>query len=296
MDCEIIMRDELAERYLRHELTEREQSDYEQHFFKCSRCFGELTRLQAVQQVLLECPPISPEERPRAPTRWRLEWIIAATAAVTASVVGVALLLRGQPETEQAVHSQATGRPGVPSGQASTALTPVPPRAPERVPPSTTVATKPVPAMTPADISATLRRLAQIDAPTYRPMVLRGAIDEATTHFREGMRSYSAADYASALPALTKAAQLDPSRADISFFLGVSGLLTGDISQGRKELQRTVAMGDSPFLAEANFFLGKAHLMEGNLGSARRDLAIVAKSDSEKSRDARDLLAELERL
>lgn len=45
MDCSLIVRNELAERYLLGDLSPAEQEAYEKHYFDCPRCFGELRRL-----------------------------------------------------------------------------------------------------------------------------------------------------------------------------------------------------------------------------------------------------------
>jgi anti-sigma factor RsiW len=108
MDCSIVVRNELAERYLLGELSPAEQEWYEKHFFDCERCFMELRSLQAIQDTLRAVPPVVPARRKEfAPNPW---WKWIAAGAVAASLVG-AVLLRPVAAPERVVGNQISPAP-----------------------------------------------------------------------------------------------------------------------------------------------------------------------------------------
>lgn len=123
-----------------------------------------------------------------------------------------------------------------------------------------------------AKLSPELAALTRIDAPYYEPIRLRGATTDAQQKFRAAMERYAAGDYAAAIPGLEEAADLDPNAANISFFLGASSLLTGNLPDGIARLRHTIDLGDTPFLEEALLLAAKAEIRRGDLTSARQHL------------------------
>jgi thioredoxin-like negative regulator of GroEL len=59
-------------------------------------------------------------------------------------------------------------------------------------------------------------------------------------------------------------------------------------------LDRTVALGDTPFLEEARFALAKAHLRRGELEAAHDQLVEVVALDGDRLDEARTLLVRVE--
>jgi TolA-binding protein len=141
-----------------------------------------------------------------------------------------------------------------------------------------------------------LARLARVDPPTYLPRVLRGVADEATASFQAGMKAYVAGDYRGAIPQLRKASSLSPEKPDIAFYLAASELLSGDTAGAVTEFQRTIAMGETPFLEEAHFYLGKTYLSRSEFGAARTELEHVSQSGGETRQRAVELLGEMKNL
>ena len=290
MDCSLIVRNELAERYLLGDLSPAEQEAYEKHYFDCPRCFGELRRLQAIRDVLRADPPVTPVPK-REPVRntW---WGWAVAGAVAASLVVVALLRQPRaPEPiaatpHAAVPAEPVLSPGADAAEARAITGPVEPSA-AAAPPASAVSSA-------SRRMEVLARLARVDPPRYSPSVLRGAADEAAVAFQEGMKSYVASDYGAAIPALRKAARLDPERPDIAFFLAASELLSGDATAAIGSFERTIAMGDTPFLEEAHFYLAKACLAQGDADRARAELAAVKSLQGDRAGEAGELLAQLE--
>lgn len=144
------------------------------------------------------------------------------------------------------------------------------------------------------ELSPELAELARIEAPYYEPIRLRGIYDEAQRSFRTAMEFYAAGDYASAVPGLEEASDLDPSSPNISFFLGACYLLTDRIPDGIAELEHTVALGDTPFLEESHLLLAKAQINQGNLVSASTHLNMTIDLDGDLADEARLLLRQLQ--
>ena len=142
-------------------------------------------------------------------------------------------------------------------------------------------------------LSPELAELARITPPHYEPIRLRGASDVAQRRFRTAMEFYSAGDYASAIPGLEEAAELDPDAPNISFFLGACYLLTGRTSEGITELERTIALGDTPYLEEAFLLMAKGRLATGDRIGAENAFEEAAKMNGDLRIEARDALAKL---
>jgi tetratricopeptide (TPR) repeat protein len=138
--------------------------------------------------------------------------------------------------------------------------------------------------------------LARVEAPPYAPVVLRGPHDEAAAKFDEAMRRYVKREYAGALPGLSAAAGLKPDVPQHVFFLAVCQLLTGQLDPAVAGLQKTIALGDSPYLEEAHFYLAKARLRQGDIPAAREELGKVIDRHGRIEDDARRLLAQLDAL
>jgi tetratricopeptide (TPR) repeat protein len=138
-----------------------------------------------------------------------------------------------------------------------------------------------------------LMMLARIEPPSYIPPALRGAEDEAAERFRIGMKHYQDGLYGEAVPDLRAAAELNPERAGIRFFLGICLLLTEKTNEGIEELRKTISLGDSVYLEEAHFYLAKAYLGKGDVGAAKAELNWVQEKGSNLKEEAAQILAQL---
>jgi tetratricopeptide (TPR) repeat protein len=141
-----------------------------------------------------------------------------------------------------------------------------------------------------------LAELAQFEPPAYAPVRLRGSEDDGARHFREAMEVYSRGDWKGALPGLRAAATLDPKASHIAFYLGACALLAGETDDAIAELERTAALGDTPFLEEALFYLAKSQLRAGDVDAARRELVKVIELNGDRSAEAQGLLDRLDAL
>jgi tetratricopeptide (TPR) repeat protein len=143
------------------------------------------------------------------------------------------------------------------------------------------------------EIPSSLTMLARIEPPAYILPALRGAADEAAERFRLGMMSYVKSRYGEAVPDLRAAAELNPNRASIRFFLGICLLLTEKTDAGIEELKAAIGLGDSAYLEEAHFYLAKAFLAKGDVDGAKRELNWVQEKGSNLKEDAAQILAQL---
>jgi len=140
---------------------------------------------------------------------------------------------------------------------------------------------------------AELAELAQFEPPAYAPVRLRGSEGEAAGRFREAMELYAVGDWRGALPGLRAAAGLNPDAPHIAFYLGACALLVGETDEAITELERTAALGDTPFLEEALFYLAKAHLQAGDVTAARDALVKVILLNGDRSQEAQSLIDRL---
>jgi tetratricopeptide (TPR) repeat protein len=143
------------------------------------------------------------------------------------------------------------------------------------------------------EIPSSLLMLARIEPPSYIRPALRGAEDDAAERFQIGMKCYVEGRYGEAIPDLRTAAELNPNRAGIRFFLGICLLLTEKTNEGIGELRKTISLGDSPYLEEAHFYLAKALLRKGDVGGAKGELNWVLEKGSNLKEEAARILAQL---
>lgn len=286
MQCDEVVREEVAERYLRGALAEAEREAYELHFLECARCFGELETYRVLRQALVSSAAATPVT-PRARPHWN-PWILAAAAAVVVGVgSGLYWTFVASGETPpEAREAESRNTQEVLPG----------PARPEPESPSPAVSEIAPPAETrpPAPSAALLAALAVVQPPAYAPVLLRGAQDEARRRFRDAMLHYAEGEFSGAKMGLESAASLDPTAPDIAFFLGICALLTGQPTAAIEQLRRTIALGESPYLEEAHFFLAKAHLKAGELEAATSQLEAAIRMRGDHEREARALLQRLE--
>jgi tetratricopeptide (TPR) repeat protein len=261
LSCEDVERDEIAERYLRGELSSAAQERFEAHYFDCTPC---LERLRVLEELHAELS--RPVASPRGASRW---WRVAAAGLAAAAVIVLAVRVAQNPATSDVVDPRADA----PARAEDVTLPPPPPTA--------------------ASAGADLARLGAVEPPTYTPLQLRGTATDATREFRAAMERYAAGDYAAATPGLRRALAHDEALIQARFFLAVCELQAGRNDEAAQELQRVIARGESPYLEEAHFLLAKARIRQGDVAAARAELARVVALDGDRRREATQLLAQL---
>lgn len=274
MNCEQVLKSDIVEKYILSQLSVAEHEAFEQHYFECERCFEELQTCRALQVALNETGPVMHTDQVEEPLRWMWTWGVAAVALVLLTI-GFMLWSR---------------RP---------ALGPSPPVAvttpPRREPADTQLhARSDAQASTAQSTVPTLSQLAQFQPPHYVPSILRGAEDEANGKFREAMKYYERGEYASSIPILIVASQVDSKAANISFFLGICYLETGHTDAAIEALRKTEALGDSPYLEETHFYLAKALIRKGDVNGARKELRETIQLRGDIEEKAQRLLGQLQ--
>lgn len=258
MNCDQVMKGEIAEKYLLGELGEADQEAFEQHYFECPRCFQELETYRALQGELKQAAPAILAE----PVGRRIGWAWAAAAAGVLLVVGISTWLRQEGPAPPSVQA--------PAQQAPTVQEPAQPSVPS------------------------LSELAQVQPPPYVPATLRGPEDEARRQFRQAMQHYLKGDFQAAIPELRSAYRLDPKAPNIGFYLGACLLLTNDTDGAIKQLRAVTALGETPYLEEAHFYLAKAYLRKADLNGAQAEFNKTIQLQGERQKEAQELLDQIE--
>jgi len=293
--CAWIERDEIFEDYVRHALGPQDREAFEAHYFECPACADRLQTFQALRAELAAMPAEAPASHPAPGRRWWW-WALAPVAATCVLAVAVFLWFRtpARPASPAvvAVAPPATAPNAAPLMPPSTgSAAPSSAAASSAVPVAATTAEAPQGlASAIVDVSA----LVHVDPPLYVPVALRGPRDEAAEQFEAAMRLYRAGDYAGALEGLRAAEAMNPDRPRTRFFLGVSQLLLGQNTDAAASFERTIALGESPYLEEAHFYLAKAWLRQGRLPAARRELQRTIARHGGLEQDARQLIGQLD--
>jgi anti-sigma factor RsiW len=154
------------------------------------------------------------------------------------------------------------------------------------------------PAVVPPRYAAVLRvlpALASVEPAAYEETPTRGIPTHAETLFRDAMRVYKNREWMAASEGLRASLREDATAPAPRFFLGVSLLLAGRITEGVRELE-AVASGGSPFAEEARFDLAKGYLLMGRNQDALAALATIAGRSGDFAARASALQVELGRM
>jgi tetratricopeptide (TPR) repeat protein len=141
-----------------------------------------------------------------------------------------------------------------------------------------------------------LQLLARVEAPPYKPPVLRGAADDAERQYRAAMLNYARGDYGGAADGLKAALASDPEAAGPRFYLGVCDLLLGRVDDAVTELRRADSVGKTLYQEEARFFLAKALIARRDVAAASQTLEAIVPLAGDRQADARNLLEQLRNL
>ncbi len=289
---------EAAERYVDGSMDELERTSFEDHFFACEDCFRTVQALEDARSVLAESAlPEASHKTGGSRGSGRglpVQWMAAAATLIV--VVGLSVMVR-----------RATSPVGVPPG--TEAIAKVPSDPPQAAVPSAQMpapAAAPAPSTVPAPAPQSparpkndgrLERWALVVPPQYVPMTTRSGQDqdaeEGSRRFEQAMTHYSAGRYREAAEGLQGLAERAPAAAHVHFFLGISELMTDNVSRASSALQRSADSGVSPYADEAHFYLAKVAFRAGDLTTAARELEMAVEREAGPEGDAAKLLAEL---
>ena len=264
MSCDVLERQDTAERYLLDQLTGVERDEFERHFLECDSCAALLETNLALQTELQLHPPPLPSVAAVRHRAWI--WAPALASVLVVSGLGIWWSLAHQQRPSTVAAPSASG---VHSG--------------------------PAPSTAPSRPAAVIEQLARVAPPPYVAATLRGPEDRAQEGFRKAMQYYVKGDYGAAIGGLRSAAIASPRTPAFSFYLGACYLLTNQVEDGVDALRRTVSLGDSAYFESAHFLLGKAYLAEGKVPAAKAELQTTVRLRGSKETEARDILDQLSR-
>jgi TolA-binding protein len=142
----------------------------------------------------------------------------------------------------------------------------------------------------PTQRSDQFAELARFEAPTWNPVIVRGASEARSKAVREAMKTYHAGDYRSAARQLRA---VHPQTPEVEFYLGICDIESGDVAAGAAGLRRVIADGDTPWLEQAHFYLAKALLGSGDTAGASDQLKQVLAIHGDYAGEATKLLSAL---
>jgi TolA-binding protein len=257
------------EQYVEGTLPDEQAQKFEDHYFDCPVCLGELQALQTAQTVLRQNPiAVSQPKRVLAwPTNWNRMTTFGALAAVLLlAFFGFRLIVHG------------------PQQSGNVAVTPAPSRQ-----------TQPAPATpdTPTDSQPTVEiaQLADLRLPAFHAPVLRGETEDSA--FETGMKQYVAGDCASAMNTLSQVDQNGPDGMAAQFYSGVCRMHAGDLAKAVTTLRHVAVAGDSPYQESALYYLAQIALAQSKAAEARRELNQVVALRGDLEHQARRQLSQI---
>jgi hypothetical protein len=96
MNCDEVQAGDIIERYLARQLSEAELGEFEEHYFKCPRCFEDVELLTSLREEL--------RLQPRKPRRVEYQWWAAAAAGLALIAGGAWWQLRPRPAVQLVAH------------------------------------------------------------------------------------------------------------------------------------------------------------------------------------------------
>lgn len=292
--CSWTGKEEVFEAYVRGALGADERDAFEEHYFSCAACFDKLRTYRALRAELGAAVAAEVPATTAADARpWR--WVLVPVA-VGLAVVAIVAVWPGREVPREAGSTVAT------TPAAPVPSTPAVPTGGRTEPPPTAIQATPPDPTTPGSIRGgkparplvvALSVLAQAAPPVYIPVVLRGPRDEAIERFEAAMARYVEGDYAGTIPGLRAAAELNPTSAQIAFFLAACQLLTDQLEPAAAGFERTIGLGESAYLEESHFYLAKTRLRQGRVPAAQEQLRQTAARRGRLEQEARRLLLQL---
>jgi tetratricopeptide (TPR) repeat protein len=273
MNCEQVLKGDIAGKYILRQLSVAEQEAFEEHYFECERCFEMLQTCRVLQVALNETSSVMHTEPIEEPVRWRWTWGLAALLLYGAALIFVAAVAGGFWKYRASI-----------SGSSHHA--PVGARNTNAAPKNAAGENK----------EAVLAQLARVDPPPYNPTLVRGAEDQAALRFRRAMSYFLRKDYVAAIPGLQDAARLDANSSKANFYLGACYLLTDQTDSAIKSLQKAASSDAADYAEQAHFYLAKAYLRNNDVRSAQNELELTVKFHGDRENEAKDLEQELHHL
>lgn len=271
---------EWLEQYVEGTLPEEEAQKFEDHYFDCPVCLGELQALQAAQAALRQHPVLiaQPKRVLAWPTNWNRMISFGALAAVL--LIGLVTFRMIVDRPQQTGNVAVGPAPATSPASAPSQHTPQVPTQPGKPPVQPETAP-----------GVEVAQLADLRLPTYHPPVLRGETEN--TAFENGMKQYVAGDCAGAMNTLSKVDPGGPDGLAAQFYSGVCRMHEGDMAGAVTTLRRVADAGDSPYQELALYYLAQIALAQSKTADARHDLKQVVALRGDREHQARRQLAQI---
>ena len=126
----------------------------------------------------------------------------------------------------------------------------------------------------------------------FKPVseVTRGT--DAADPFTTGIENYRNGRYEEAYSTFSEGLRNDPSSVTAHFFLGITGIATGDYNKAAAELKMVAGSGGD-YSKEAEWYLGLALLGSGDINGAKERFSTLAQSPGYYSDRAAEILRRL---
>lgn len=179
--------------------------------------------------------------------------------------------------------------------------------------PGTNPGAQPTPALTTAQ-GVELARIGTVEAPpyTFSGMVAQSKLPKGDKKggfakdqqsqgagrvlFQEGMKEYVDGHYSEAAGYLEQAGHLEPTAADINFYLGICKLVQGHPKESVVPLKNAAGAGQSIYLQPSHYYLAKAYAQGNKLADAEEEFRKAIAVPGRLTSDAKGLLARLQTL
>jgi Putative zinc-finger/Tetratricopeptide repeat len=259
------------EQYVERTLPEDEAQKFEDHYFDCPVCLGELQAVQSAQEALRRHPiPVTRHKRVLAwPTTWPA--IVSVGALAATLVLGL-------------ITFRMAGHSPQPAGDASVT-------APATAPAPQATQNPAQPNAAPVQPTVQIAELADLRLPTFHAPVLRG--EEEDTAFERGMKQYVAGDCTGAAKTLAQVEPDGPDGMAARFYTAVCRMHAGDLTGAASALRHVASAGDSPYQESAFYYLAQIALAQSDAAEARRDLNDVVSLRGDLEHQARRQLTQI---
>lgn len=272
MTCDDVRDQDLVAHYVHRRLSDADRDQFEEHFIGCESCFAEVQDYRVLRQGLAESPAATTIPATAPAAAWWRAVLPAFVLAGAGAVIALALYL---PRSSVPASSTDTAAGTAPATSEPVSVDPVP-AGPSRM--------------------ALVGQLARVEPPEYLPPNLRNASGPDDALFKRAMARYQAKQYDEAATALRALRASGPDSAETLFYLGVSDLMSGRVTDALASLETAAAMRDLIYEEDARFFLAKALLSAQDVARARIELARVVALDGDRQQAARSLIDAIDAL
>ncbi|WP_263351974.1 hypothetical protein [Acidicapsa acidisoli] len=271
--------EEMGMLYLTGELSESDAESFENHYFSCDLCHGQVLALQAIRESLAREPVqiATPEQesRPVAPARTLGARLLAfpvplaVLGSIAASLVVVAALI-GVQRAQHVVPKATVGAAAIAPSHAAPASS----KDEQTNPVDDAIAANKSGKLAAPPQNSEIAALADLRLPEYQQPQLRGEEPPIADHeeFLTGMQAYSKGDCADALSNLARVPVGAADGVAARLYTGLCQFKERTLGDAQTSFSAVIAAGDTPQLETAQYFLAQTRMLDGDSVGARKSL------------------------